>query len=60
MVRPDCRLRWSRVGPPNLRLLPERLRHSVHRRMLPILHLEPVLRPASLIGPVTPFRNRAL
>ena len=33
------------------------LSNSVHRRMLPVLHLHPILRPAALIGPVASFRR---
>jgi hypothetical protein len=31
---------------------------QIHRRMLPVLHLHPVLRPASLIGAVTTLRHQ--
>jgi len=38
-------------------ILRERLHHPAHRRMLPVLHLDPILRPAALIGPVASFRR---
>ena len=40
--------------------LPERLHHPIHRRMLPVLRLDPELRPAALVGPVAMFRDEAL
>jgi hypothetical protein len=41
------------IGPVGV--LAGRLHHPVHRRVLPVLDLSPVLRPTSLIGPVSPF-----
>src|SRR3954447_9357770 len=29
-----------------------------HRRMLPVLHLHPIGRPASTIGPIAPFADK--
>jgi len=33
---------------------------SVHRRVCPVLDLDPVLRPAGAIASVAPFRDQAL
>jgi hypothetical protein len=41
-------------------LAAERLHHPVHRRVLPVLYLHPMLGPASLIRPVTTFRYQVL
>jgi hypothetical protein len=32
--------------------------HSIHRRVFPVLALQPELRPAALVGPVAMFRHR--
>ena len=48
------------IGPEWLDDLRERIHHAAHRRMLPVLHLDPVLRPAPLIGTVAALRDRAL
>ena len=40
--------------------LSERIHHPAHRRMLPVLHLEPMLRPAALIWPVATLRHESL
>ena len=47
------------------RLMPKRsaslsLQHPIHRRALAVLHLDPTLRPSSLIGPVLSLRYRSL
>jgi hypothetical protein len=46
------------IGPRGV--LGERLHHPVHRRVLPVFHLDPVLRPTSLIGPVPALRDQTL
>src|SRR5579883_1306306 len=38
----------------------EDIQYPVHRRMLPVLHLDPMFRPPGLIGPVPPLRHQAL
>ena len=48
------------IGPEWPDDLRERIHHAAHRRMLPVLHLDPVLRPAPLIGTVAALRDRAL
>jgi hypothetical protein len=35
-----------------------RLHHPLHRRVLPVLHLDPMLRPAASIGPVAMLRHQ--
>jgi len=38
--------------------LAERFRHTLHRRVPSVFHLDPMLRPAALVGPVAPFRHQ--
>ena len=47
------------IEPEWLDDLRERIHHAAHRRMLPVLHLDPVLRPARLIRTVPEFRHQA-
>src|SRR6516165_4490454 len=45
----------------SLRLAGKRtLQYAAHRRMLPVLHLHPILRPAALIRPVAALRHQSL
>ena len=38
----------------------EAVYHPAHRRVLPVLHLHPVLRPAALVSTVAALRDQAL
>src|SRR5215471_2062208 len=39
------------------RSLRQRVHHAIHRRMVAVLHLDPMLRPAGLIGPLPMLRE---